>query len=533
MRARSAVFNGTLAAVVVGVGIFGYSRLGTGTPAAAKGTITTVKRTNLVSSVSATGNVASGAVYNLTFATTGAVTEIDVKLGDVVTKGQTLAKIDDTNAKLALANAQAGLDTANANLASVQTGLSATERQQLDISTAQSQLSVTNAIAALNNARATAANDAKQSTLSLSQAQTALTNAQAQAALSLTNAQNAVNTAQTKLNTDTAASAPQSTLDADQAALNTANAQLSSTTLQNNTSLANAQNAVDNQTQNQSSTQLKDSQAIASAQRQLTSAQLSYQSTVAGNTLKLAPPTASAVAQAQAQVESAQSQLATAQKNENDTTLVAPIDGTITAMNGQVGSQSNQLTSSSSSASFMSVTNMSQLYVSAGFSETDAAKVKVGQAATLTFDALGGTTVSGQVTVLSPTATTVNNVITYSVQITLNNPDATVKPGMTANVAVVVDKRDGVLTLPSTAVSGRGTAGTVTVHTSSGNQTKRVVVGLRGDTAVEIASGLTEGEQVVILPVAASSTAFNAGRLGAVTGIGGGAVPGGGARPGG
>ena len=520
MRTRSAVFNGTLAAVVVGVGVFGYSRLGTNTPAASKGTLTTVKRTNLISSVSATGNVASSAVYNMSFATTGTVLEIDVKLGDSVTKGQVLAKIDDTNAAVALANAQAALLSAQTNLTSVQTGLTATDRQQLDLSATQSQLSVTNAQASLDNARANAVNDAKQSALALSQALTAQANTQAQTSLNLTNAQNALNTA--------LAASPQ-----DPKAIASAQAQLDSTKLQNNTSLANAQNAVDNQTQSQASTALRDTQSISSAQRQLTGAQLSYQSTLAANALKLAPPSAAAVTQAQAQVTNAQAQVQTAQKNEDDTKLVAPNDGIITAMNGQVGALSSQLTASGSGASFISVTNMSQLYVTAGFSETDAAKVKVGQAATLTFDALGGTTINGHVTILSPTATTVNNVITYSVQVTLDNADATIKPGMTANVAVVVDKRDAVLTLPSSAVSGRGTVGTVTLKTSSGNQSKRVQVGLRGDTAVEITSGLNEGDQVVILPVAASSTAFGAGRLGTATagGLGGGG--GGGVRVGG
>ena len=160
-----------------------------------------------------------------------------------------------------------------------------------------------------------------------------------------------------------------------------------------------------------------------------------------------------------------------------------------------------------------------------GLFVTDATKLKIGQAATMSFDALGGTTVTGKVTVISPTSTTVSNVISYPVQIALDTPNPLIKPGMTANVSVVVDERDAVLSLPSTALSGRGTAATVLVKTSSGSQSKRVQVGLRGDNAVEITSGVSEGDQVVILPTTSSVT-FGTGRLGG--GATGGAVIGGG-----
>jgi macrolide-specific efflux system membrane fusion protein len=180
------------------------------------------------------------------------------------------------------------------------------------------------------------------------------------------------------------------------------------------------------------------------------------------------------------------------------------------------------------------ITDLANLRVTASFSETDAAKITLGMAATLTFDALSGKSVNGKVTYISATSTTSNNVISYPVQVTVDTPDPTIKPGMTATVAVTVDKRDGVLSLPSAAVSGRGTTGTVTIKGPKGNTQVRVQIGLRGDAGVEITSGLTEGQQVVVIPTT-SGTSFNATRLGGAGGIGGigGAVVGGGGPAGG
>jgi macrolide-specific efflux system membrane fusion protein len=182
------------------------------------------------------------------------------------------------------------------------------------------------------------------------------------------------------------------------------------------------------------------------------------------------------------------------------------------------------------------LTNLGSLQVKVGFTETDAAKVQIGQTADVTFDALTGVQLTGKVATLSPTSTTVNNVVTYYAEIALNGNDARVKPGMTSSVTVIIDQRDNVLVVPTNAVTGRGTTGTVTVVDAAGKQTiTPVQIGLRGDSGVEITSGVTAGEKLFVRSAAATATGGTGtnARLGGGLGGGGGVFVGGGGGGGG
>jgi hypothetical protein len=95
------------------------------------------------------------------------------------------------------------------------------------------------------------------------------------------------------------------------------------------------------------------------------------------------------------------------------------------------------------------------------------------------------------------TSTVVSNVVTYNVTVGLTNPPSAVKPGMTANLTVVVDSRDNVLHVPTADVSTRGGVSMVTVMQNDKQVVQPVTTGLVGDQSTEITSGLTEGETVV------------------------------------
>ncbi len=165
---------------------------------------------------------------------------------------------------------------------------------------------------------------------------------------------------------------------------------------------------------------------------------------------------------------------------------------------------------------------MNLLEVKVGFTETDAPNVHVGQAATITLDALPNQTFVGHVIQLDTNSTLVSNVVTYYAQVAFDTPPAGVKPGMTASVKVVLAKRDDVITLPTSAVSTTGTSQTVTVKTKSGIESARVItIGLRGDNAVEITSGLSVGDQVVETSVASTGSSTFGGRFGGAGGLGG------------
>ncbi|OKI53787.1 efflux RND transporter periplasmic adaptor subunit [Micromonospora sp. CB01531] len=246
-----------------------------------------------------------------------------------------------------------------------------------------------------------------------------------------------------------------------------------------------------------------------------------------------------AVTQAELAVDEAKAAVA-------GTKLTAPMAGTVVAVNGTVGSSSGGSGSgpsgssggqqngggSGTTAGFVDLADLSHLQVSAAVAEADATRLKSGLAATVTWNALSDARATGKVVAIDPQATTSNNVVTYGVTISLDGLPTGAKPGQTVTVSVVTGTVRDVLMVNSAAVSGSGDRHNVTVVTETGQEVRRVQVGLAGNQAYEITSGLTEGDRVV-LPDTGTGTGSNGGGLRGGAGFpGGGGVPGGGGFPG-
>jgi macrolide-specific efflux system membrane fusion protein len=171
------------------------------------------------------------------------------------------------------------------------------------------------------------------------------------------------------------------------------------------------------------------------------------------------------------------------------------------------------------------------LDVKVGMTETDAPKVTIGQAATITLDALPDESFTGHVISLDTASTVVSNVVTYYAEVAFDEASGSIKPGMTASVSIVLDTVDDAITLPTSAVSTTGSTERVTVKAEDGTETTRSIsIGLRGDSAVEITDGLSVGEQVVLTTSASTSGAGGGfpppGGGGLGGGLGGGRGPG-------
>jgi macrolide-specific efflux system membrane fusion protein len=175
-------------------------------------------------------------------------------------------------------------------------------------------------------------------------------------------------------------------------------------------------------------------------------------------------------------------------------------------------------------------------------SESDVSKVKVGQPATVTLDALTGVELGAHVTGISTVGTTTSGVVSYSATLTLDQANSQVKPGMSAAASIVVAQAQGV-NVPNAAVSGTGSIATVTLDSNGKKTQKQVAVGLRGTTRTQIVSGLSAGNQLAVtttLPPLTSGTSTTSstgsGTLGGTTvrpgGFGGGGGAGGAARGG-
>ncbi len=532
-KSRTLAVSGVLVAVILVVGWLARDTVYGTASAKVTTRTTTVQRGTVQSTVTATGNVSPASILSVNFQTGGTVTEVDVKAGDQVKAGQTLAKIDDTQLQAALASAQAAVNSAQLNLANAQQPVTATIAAQNTAALQTSQQQVATAQANINSAQQSAAVNAAGYQNTVNQAQTQLARDTNQLA---TDQANCASSGTTPATTPSGGSGGGSS---------GGGASCATLLVQDQTAVNKDTDAVSNATQQQASGLLKDQQSIQSAANSLTSAQNNLASTQASNDAKAAViPTA--VATAQAQVTQAQANLVTAQRNETNATLTAPRDGTVVTVNGLVGQTvagggtSSSATSSSaggtasgassSASAFITLDDVSALQVVSGFAEVDASKVQLGQAATVSLNALPNQTVPAQVTRVDVNSTVVSNVVTYNVGVTLTNPPVGVKPGMTASVSVVVGQQDNVLMLPTADVSTRGGTATVTLLRSGKQIVQAVTTGLVGDATTEIMSGVNEGDTVVTPTVSVTTgatTGTGATRTGGLGGTGTGAGAGG------
>ncbi|GAA1623117.1 efflux RND transporter periplasmic adaptor subunit [Actinoplanes couchii] len=229
-----------------------------------------------------------------------------------------------------------------------------------------------------------------------------------------------------------------------------------------------------------------------------------------------------AVAEAEIAVDEAEAAVA-------GTRLLAPMAGTVVAINGSLGGSST-VSGQGTTGGFVDLVDLTKLQITAAFPESAATELKAGQTATVVWNALSGATTTGKVVAVDPTATTTNNVVTYGVTISLPTPPAGTKPGQTVSVSVVTGTvADAVMVNPA-AITSTGNRRSVTTLTAAGTREVRpVTVGLAGDDASQITEGLTAGERVVI-PETTVATTGNTGRgTGGFPGGGGqGGPPGGG-----
>jgi macrolide-specific efflux system membrane fusion protein len=251
------------------------------------------------------------------------------------------------------------------------------------------------------------------------------------------------------------------------------------------------------------------------------------------------------------------------------TKLTAPFSGTVVSVNGTVGGSSSGTASSGSSSTssgsqgssgsgssgsgssgssgsststssssgssgtgFIELADPSKLKVTGEFTESDAIKLKIGQSATVTFDALSGVTATGKVSGIDMSPTTNNNVVQYGATITLSEQPGSIRLGQTTTVQVTTSTAQNVLYVPTAAVKTAGGQSTVTVQQGSTQVAKRVQIGVQGDQGTEIKSGLNEGDQVVISTTPASGSGSSQTRPGG-GGLGGGGGFGGGGGAGG
>jgi len=204
---------------------------------------------------------------------------------------------------------------------------------------------------------------------------------------------------------------------------------------------------------------------------------------------------------AEAQVESDQITLLDARQRLDETKVVAPIDGVVSARNVQVGQIiSSGISNVGGGTTMLTLADLSRMFILASVDESDIGGVKIDQPTEITADAFPGTRFRGKVVRVATKGVTASNVVTFEAKIeVIGKNKSLLKPEMTANLEIIAARKDNVLFVPVEAVHGRGERTFVLAIKKNGQTEERQVEsGIDDGINIEIMSGLSEGETVII-----------------------------------
>jgi len=207
--------------------------------------------------------------------------------------------------------------------------------------------------------------------------------------------------------------------------------------------------------------------------------------------------------QAHAQVQQSKASLKQLEEQLSYTTIVAPMDGVILSRDVENGDAvSSILVLGSTATLVMTEGDVNQVYVQGKVDEADIAHVYMAQPARIKVESFRDRVFNGKVTKIAPLGVEKDNVTTFEVRVSIDNPGGELKANMTANAEIMLDEHKAVLTVPENAVSYDAQKSAF-VQVPDKNQKEGmhkvpVTVGLSNGSVTEIMKGLKEGDQVVL-----------------------------------
>ena len=209
------------------------------------------------------------------------------------------------------------------------------------------------------------------------------------------------------------------------------------------------------------------------------------------------------VAKAKAQVAQAQASLASAEEDLRNSTIVSPMDGLVLSRDVEVGDAvSSILVLGSQATLVMTLGDMSTVYVLGKVDQADIGKVYLGQPARIVVESFKDKKFEGKVTKISPLGVEKDNVTTFEVRVSIQNPSGELKANMSANAEIILEEKHGVLLIPESAVIyDKDKHTSVEVPDPKADNGRRKVpvrLGISNGVKTELVSGLNEGQKVVL-----------------------------------
>lgn len=207
--------------------------------------------------------------------------------------------------------------------------------------------------------------------------------------------------------------------------------------------------------------------------------------------------------QTESQVQQAQASLKQLEEQLSYTTITSPINGVVLSRDVQIGDAvSSILVLGSTATLVMTLGDTHEVYVKGKVDESDIAKVYLGQPARIKVQSFPSKTFAGRVTKIAPLGVEKDNVTTFEVQISIDNPGGELKANMTANAEIVLEEHKNVLTIPEQAVLyDKNRSASVWVpdtRARDGHRSVSIRTGISNGSRIEVLSGLKAGDKVVL-----------------------------------
>ena len=207
--------------------------------------------------------------------------------------------------------------------------------------------------------------------------------------------------------------------------------------------------------------------------------------------------------QAEAQVEQNEASLEQLNEQLSYTTLTSPIDGVVLSRDVEIGDAvSSILVLGSTATLVMTIGDITQVYVDGKVDEADIGNVYMGQPARIRVESFPNEVFNGKVTKIAPLGVEKDNVTTFQVRVSIDNPKNELKANMTANAEILVKEDKNVLSVPEQALvyDAQKNASVFLPDPKEKDGQRKIPVkaGISNGSRTEILEGLKEGDTVVL-----------------------------------